>query len=277
MQNISAVIIDTYENRKMSTIATKMVGQTGNIETIHTLSTAPYGIAREKFHSIPEIKSSNDYSSIALEDLDEIIATDHFLIFQWDGFPIHPENWQDEFLSYDYIGSPDGSWVGNGGFSLRSKKLLRAIKRLGIKVDKSNPFIQTEDILICHHYRPQLENVGIKFAPASVAEKFSFDALPYKKPVFGFHGPGNFPLILQEAQLIKLLDDIIERIPNPPIMKKFIANCLSQGMIATVEILMNDFQSKPQLLNTYYFEAANNPHSPLLKLFEIGSPLKIKN
>lgn len=259
----------------MPAIATKMVGQALNIAALHTLSNAPIGIEGEKFTEIPEIKSSNDYSSIILQDLDEVIETDHFLIFQWDGFPIHPENWRDEFLSYDYIGSPDGNWVGNGGFSLRSKKLLQMVKRLGIKVDKSNPFIQTEDILICHHYRAQLEEKGIKFAPLNIAEKFSFDAQPNKSPVFGFHGPGNFPLILKESQLISLLDDIVERIPNPQAMMKFIANCLSQGMVATIEALMDNYQNKPQLLNTFYFEAANNPHSPLLRLFEKKSPLKI--
>ena len=66
--------------------------------------------------------------------LKKYIDTDFCLIIQGDGFVIHPENWTDEFLKYDYIGAP---WrnlahysfirVGNGGFSLRSKKLLKIL------------------------------------------------------------------------------------------------------------------------------------------------------
>ena len=271
MKKISAVIIDTYQNKKMAAIAAKMVRQVSNIGTIYTLSNTPLGIEGEKFLKIPEIKTTNDYSSIVLENLDEIVQSDHFLIFQWDGFPTHANNWNEEFLNYDYIGSPDGGWVGNGGFSLRSKKLLKAIKHLGIKIDKNNPFIQTEDMLICYHYRAQLENEGIKFAPLSIAEKFSFDANPHKKPVFGFHGPGNFPLIIKEVQLITLLDDIIARMPNPQTMQKFIISCLNEGMLDLIKVLLKDFRNKPQLLNTFYFEKANSPHSSMIELFEKNS------
>ena len=55
------------------------------------------------------------------------------LIIQHDGFILNHKAWDNEFLNYDYIGAPV-YWmgnklieVGNGGFSLRSKKLLKII------------------------------------------------------------------------------------------------------------------------------------------------------
>ena len=66
------------------------------------------------------------------------IKTEFVLIVHADGFVIHPENWSDEFLQYDYIGSPwplpknDYAYrdrngeicrVGNS-VSIRSKRLL---------------------------------------------------------------------------------------------------------------------------------------------------------
>ena len=39
-------------------------------------------------------------------ELHKHVNTDFALIVHADGFVIHPENWKDEFLDYDYIGSP---------------------------------------------------------------------------------------------------------------------------------------------------------------------------
>ena len=39
-------------------------------------------------------------------ELGDYIQTDFALIVHYDGFVVHPESWRDEFLDYDYIGSP---------------------------------------------------------------------------------------------------------------------------------------------------------------------------
>ena len=79
--------------------------------------------------------SSKRYNKFCIKELSKYINTSHYLIIQHDGFVINPQAWDDEFLEYDYIGSPwnDGNAkladidekykVGNGGFSLRSKRL----------------------------------------------------------------------------------------------------------------------------------------------------------
>ena len=86
--------------------------------------------------SIP-IKNMKDYSRFMIYNLNEHVDSDFALTIQHDGFIINPNAWRDDFLDYDYIGAP-WPWreqgfvtpfgehisVGNGGFSLRSKKLL---------------------------------------------------------------------------------------------------------------------------------------------------------
>ena len=84
---------------------------------------------------IPRLQSRAAYSRFMLRDLVGHISTGHALCIQWDGFVVNGGGWQPEFLEYDYIGAvwphfTDGHNVGNGGFSLRSRRLLRACKDL---------------------------------------------------------------------------------------------------------------------------------------------------
>lgn len=91
--------------------------------------------------------------------------------------------WKNEWLDYDYIGAvwQDGV-VGNGGFSLRSKRLLDALTDPSF----SAPFFP-EDEKICRDWRTRLENnYHIKFAPAEVASDFSIEGGRYTNQ-FGFH------------------------------------------------------------------------------------------
>ena len=39
-------------------------------------------------------------------ELGKHIHTDYVLLVHADGFVVHPESWREEFLAYDYIGSP---------------------------------------------------------------------------------------------------------------------------------------------------------------------------
>lgn len=121
-------------------------------------------------------------------------AKSHILVFQWDGYVANLNNWTDEFLEYDYIGAP-WYWekqypVGNGGFSLRSHKLLEALVELNniIPFNFNNP----EDVTICRDYRDLLETkYEIKFAPLDVAKRFSFETGIADVEPFGFHGVWN--------------------------------------------------------------------------------------
>ena len=126
------------------------------------------------------------------------------LVIQWDSFILHPELWADDFLQYDYIGAV---WphhldtpVGNGGFSLRSVKLLEALESPAIT--KSHP----EDFCICVDNKITLENqFGIRFAPTNLAEQFAVERSAWH-PAFGFHGLFNFSRVLADAELEQFLD-----------------------------------------------------------------------
>ena len=131
------------------------------------------------------IYSINKYSEFMIERLADYVDTDYCLVVQWDGFILNPEAWTDEFMQYDFVGAPYGQHplhLGNGGFSLRSKKLLDELQTLSyFNFHKGVP----EDKVICQLLRPALENVGCKFPDLETAEKFSSEGLWNGE--FGFH------------------------------------------------------------------------------------------
>jgi hypothetical protein len=107
---------------------------------------------------------------------------------QWDGWIINEGAWMPKFLEYDYIGAvwfwhPKGLRVGNGGFSLRSKKLCQLTASPEFQYADLN-----EDDLICHLNRDFLVSNGIKFAPEELARHFSYERELSDIPTFGFHG-----------------------------------------------------------------------------------------
>lgn len=134
------------------------------------------------------------YSPFVLGRLSEYIDTEYCLLINDDGFVINPHLWDDKFLEYDYIGAP---WkehgqinrVGNGGFSLRSKKLIDLCKNI-VPFDGEH-----EDGTICLRYKHFLESHGCNFAPVEVAMNFSLESrIPECEftldNTFGFHGRG---------------------------------------------------------------------------------------
>lgn len=159
----------------------------------------PFNITEDiSFYEIPKIRSLFDYSNFVLHRLSDYIDTKFCITIHVDGYICNPDMWTDKFLNYDYIGAPwrsnqffvdrnnPNSRVGNGGFSLRSKKLLELCKQI--------PLNGHEDVNICCYNRNFLEEKGIKFAPLDVASKFSTEELCedliYNDKIssFGFHG-----------------------------------------------------------------------------------------
>ena len=142
----------------------------------------------ELFIDHASINSVQAYSKFVLQELHKYIKTEFVLIVQWDGWVINPSAWQDRFLDYDYIGAvwpwhPEGLRVGNGGFSLRSKKLLELTADPRFVYKNKN-----EDDLICHFNRDFLVSNGIKFAPEDLARHFSYEMEGTNLETFGFHG-----------------------------------------------------------------------------------------
>jgi hypothetical protein len=146
--------------------------------------------------------------------LPRYVKTSHYLYIQWDSWVINPAAWTDLFLQYDYIGAPwpegvqaklpigcDASLnVGNGGFSLRSKRLAEEVIKHDLKFDV------LEDRALCVYYRHELEGYGLKWPARELAHRFSAEAYWPKGHVpFGFHAAYNFPCALTPAEFEDVL------------------------------------------------------------------------
>lgn len=185
-------------------------------------------------HLPPKEKMRMWYSDMCVHFLNHLCDTSHMLIWQWDGFIINPDLWKNDFLRWDYIGAPlGGAWlyfarcmktiwpdwknpydvpgqtesiVGNGGFSLRSKKFLVAtdsLKRTGLTCD-------AEDLYLCVERRWELEEKGLKFCPAKEASEFSVDGGGLHQS-FGFHNRDEL------AAAKKYLEEKYITIPTIPL------------------------------------------------------------
>lgn len=159
------------------------------------------------WQDIAPIRCRAAYSQFMLRNLRQYVATSHVLCVQWDGYVLDARRWDPEFLAYDYIGAPwphfaDGCTVGNGGFSLRSRKLLDACIALGIDAT-------SEDVAICRTNRLALEQeFGIRFAPEALARRFAFERHAPTGSEFGFHGAFNMVGLLNGSVLARIIDGL---------------------------------------------------------------------
>ncbi|GIU69777.1 MAG: hypothetical protein KatS3mg002_1013 [Candidatus Woesearchaeota archaeon] len=151
---------------------------------------------------INPINDIMDFNRFCFFDLGDYIDTSHALLVQYHGFVINPQLWTDEWLNYDYIGAlweiREGSYiadngevvrVGNGGFSLRSRKLMQLPKKLGLELKEEMGYYN-EDGNICCYHRSTFLKEGINYAPVEIAKNFSFET-PVPENIgiktFGFH------------------------------------------------------------------------------------------
>ena len=164
-----------------------------------------------RFAEIPRINNIDDYNKFMIYSCGQYIDTTHALIVQSDGYVLRPDMWRNEFLIYDFIGAPwplskdayidpfgNSHQVGNGGFSLRSKRLMELPSQVDVpyQVNESdfyrhmNAGLLSEDGNICVHNRHIFVEHGCVFAPLEVAGKFSRE-LPIsginQSDTFGFH------------------------------------------------------------------------------------------
>lgn len=195
LPNVTLVCVSTIKHISSAKALLKSCEQ---IEFGEVLFFTNVDLENDKFKTIQisAINSKEEYSKWVILNLAEYINTDFILIVQYDGYVIHPELWNNAFLNYDYIGSPwwyETNNVGNGGFSLRSKRLMQTVSK--IFKDDFHP----EDDRICRTHRKTLEDFyQIKFAPEGIAAKFSFEPNhkynTYNNDTFGFHGISQYIL-----------------------------------------------------------------------------------
>lgn len=158
-----------------------------------------------KIVKINKINSTQEYSKFMINELPYLIGDNvpYILVVQADGFVINPHLWDDYFCLCDYIGAPwdlngcriwkKKSRIGNGGFSLRSRRLLDRLKEVKDYDGKipEDSFI-SDFIWADNQHWPlkddTLHGAGIdfavKFAVECPLEDYPFDL----SKVFGFHG-----------------------------------------------------------------------------------------
>jgi Protein of unknown function (DUF5672) len=157
---------------------------------------------------IDPIRRMETYNQLITRDLAEHLRADHVLVIQYDGFLLHPSSFEPEFLRQDYIGAPWPQFVhdqvGNGGFSLRSRRLVDAVAALPYG-DPREP----EDVFICRSSRSALEACGLCFAPLDMARRFSVEWPPVAHPTWGFHGVFHLPVVYRQH-----LDFLIDHLPD---------------------------------------------------------------
>lgn len=120
---------------------------------------------------IPKLNGLEAYSKFCIRDLYRYVDTKYCLLIQYDGYVLFGGAWMDEFLNYDYIGAPfnPSRTVGNGGFSLRSKRLMEWIAA------QNWQDFHPEDSAICVRHAAEISSAGFKFAPYNLAKRFAIE------------------------------------------------------------------------------------------------------
>lgn len=195
-----------------------------------------------------------EYNLFMLYGLGQLINSDFCLVVQNDGFVVNGQNWRDDFFNYDYLGAPvpylieaeagfpkkmyfQAEWLKhhrtppphhyepqNGGFSLRSRRLLNAPRELGLHYQIHAPDSFTaeplalkwsvglhhEDTFLTTSHRAVLMEHGFRFAPTEVAALFSSEHLMVQqvfnipmRQVFGAHFSSSVVLDSAESATIK--------------------------------------------------------------------------
>lgn len=141
-----------------------------------------------RYVQIAQITDINTFNYFMVYELYKYIRTNFILQVHYDGFVVHPELWRDEFLKYDYIGSPWSKWecfrykgmagdeegiarVGNS-VGIRSLKLLTLPSKYNFDWCPDERGMYNEDTYICVRARHLFEKHGITYAPLDVAKYF---------------------------------------------------------------------------------------------------------
>ena len=153
---------------------------------VHALEYSQKGIefGAVKYIQLGEINDIDSWSKAAIYELPKYVETEFCLLIHENGFVVHPDQWNPDWLNYDFIGAPwplpqdDFSYrdeegnlvrVGNS-VSIRSKKLMDLA---ATREWRSYFGYYNEDGFITCHNRKWLESQGCTFAPIEVAKYFS--------------------------------------------------------------------------------------------------------
>jgi hypothetical protein len=269
LENVTLYCVDTI-NPEIATEALKKSSENIKFKKVVLFSdNVPFNLEDSfSFIKIDKINSLLEYSKFIMNILPDFIDTEFAMSVHADGFIVNSHNWNPEFLNYDYIGAPwdknahfitPENRVGNGGVSIRSKKLMDLVKDLPCKGH--------EDTEICQRYKSQLVNSGIKFAPKELAAKFCVEKVcddlhtNIETESFAFHGKlysqfhkknirdlhfdfyKNSLIKMNDERLFKFLDEEVGVSQTDYFCAKFAGNLQVQQIPVEYLGLLNFFKS----------------------------------
>lgn len=140
-----------------------------------------------QFEESMHLKSIKDFDYYAFRCLGKHVQTSHCLMVQDHAFILHPEIWKDDWLQFDFCGAlwperPEfisqstGTLVrlGNGGFSLRSKRIMDLPEKLDLPVVEDRGFSNDDGLLNSLYRKVLLEN-GVVYPEAIDIPEFSYE------------------------------------------------------------------------------------------------------
>lgn len=141
-----------------------------------------------RYCHIDRLNSIDKFNYDMVYELYRYIHTDFALTVHADGFVVNPDMWRDEFLDYDYIGSPwpdphddftyrdiNGNLIRVGNsVGIRSKRLLEFPTKAHIPFEKDHGWFN-EDGFICVKNRHLFLAAGMTYAPLEVAVYFGHE------------------------------------------------------------------------------------------------------
>lgn len=192
------------EKKKLSNI-TLLVLATRNVESavnalIYSMRDIDYGkvilVSDYRPGNLPDniewkqvhkMDSIDDWNHEVFYNLWKYFDTEYVLFIHPDGFVVNPQSWKDEFLQYDYIGSP---WViacseairgprvhthelvrvGNS-VGIRSRKLCKLPSEVDIPWIRYNGDYNEDTQIVAHNRKIFIDN-GCTFAPLELAVEF---------------------------------------------------------------------------------------------------------
>lgn len=184
-----------------------------------------------RFSYTSELTDIDCFNYKMIYELTEHIHTDYVMIVHYDGFVVNPQMWRDEFLDYDYIGSPwplprfdfdyrdiDGNIcrVGNS-VGIRSKRLLDFPNVAKLPFEDDHGYFH-EDTFLCCKNKHLVEAAGMKIAPLEVAKYFAHEnMIPEVEGItpFAFHKwmgtNAGYPKFKGKPQLLIRAEQKIKR------------------------------------------------------------------
>lgn len=198
-----------YKNGKLQLPQVTLMAMTSVLvpETIKAMEYSMRGIdfgdaviiTHEKPRRLPEgiryahidiLDNIDRFNYETVYNMGDYINTEYALLVHYDGFVVNPDSWRDEFLDYDYIGSPwplpkegdDTTYrdingnicrVGNS-VSIRSKRLMDLPREVDMAWTPEKGWFN-EDGFICCRNRHIFEENGCSFAPLELAIYFGHE------------------------------------------------------------------------------------------------------